>query len=98
MYFKTKIFHPNIHFMTGEVCLDIIKTDWSPTWTLESLCRALLYLMQNPNADSPLNCDAANLIRLKEKEAYDTLAQTYSKDYAISSQKFKGELKNCSEQ
>jgi peroxin-4 len=34
MYFKTKIFHPNIHFLTGEVCLDIIKTDWSPTWTL----------------------------------------------------------------
>jgi peroxin-4 len=34
MYFKTKIFHPNIHFNTGEVCLDIIKTDWSPTWTL----------------------------------------------------------------
>ena len=34
MYFKTKIFHPNIHFSTGEVCLDIIKTDWSPTWTL----------------------------------------------------------------
>lgn len=65
MYFKSKIFHPNIHFLTGEVCLDIIKTDWSPTWTLESLCRALLYLMQNPNEDSPLNCDAANLLRLK---------------------------------
>ena len=34
MYFKTKIFHPNIHFTTGEVCLDIIKSEWSPTWTL----------------------------------------------------------------
>ncbi len=65
MYFKSRIFHPNIHFTTGEVCLDIIKTDWSPTWTLEALCRALLYLLQNPNADSPLNCDAANLIRLQ---------------------------------
>ena len=41
--------------------------------------------MQNPNADSPLNCDAANLIRLKEHEAYNTLAQEYSKEYAISS-------------
>jgi peroxin-4 len=86
MYFKSKIFHPNIHFMTGEVCLDIIKTDWSPTWTLESLCRALLYLMQNPNEDSPLNCDAANLIRLKEHETYKTLGQTYARQYAISSQ------------
>ena len=65
IYFKTKIFHPNIHFTTGEVCLDIIKSEWSPTWTLESLCRALRLLMENPNEDSPLNCDAANLIRLK---------------------------------
>lgn len=85
MYFKTKIFHPNIHFMTGEVCLDIIKTEWSPTWTLESLCRALLYLMQNPNAHSPLNYDAANLISLKESETYRNLGQLYSKQYAISS-------------
>ena len=45
---------------------------------MEALCRALLYLLQNPNADSPLNCDAANLIRLKETEAYNTLAKSYA--------------------
>ena len=89
MYFKTTIFHPNIHFKTGEVCLDIIKTDWTPTWTLEALCRAMLYLLQNPNPDSPLNCDAANLLRLKEKEAYDTLAQGYAREYAVGSGSFK---------
>lgn len=83
IYFKTKIFHPNIHFTTGEVCLDIIKNEWSPTWTLEGLCKALRLLMENPNEDSPLNCDAANLIRLKEKEAYNFLAKMYSKEFAI---------------
>ena len=39
--------------------------------------------MENPNEDSPLNCDAANLIRLKEKEAYNFLAKMYSKEFAI---------------
>ena len=63
MYFKSKIFHPNIHWQTGEVCLDIIKAEWTPNWTLEGLCRAVRYLLENPNADSPLNCDCGNLLR-----------------------------------
>jgi peroxin-4 len=79
IFFKTKIFHPNVHFATGEVCLDIIKSEWSPTWTLEALCKALRLLMENPNEDSPLNCDAANLIRLKEKDAYFALGRMYAR-------------------
>ena len=56
--FLTKIFHPNIHFTTGEICLELFnKIKWTPAWTLESVCKAILDLMRNPNADSPLNCD-----------------------------------------
>ena len=33
--FMTRIFHPNIHFDTGEVCLDILKSKWSPAWSIE---------------------------------------------------------------
>lgn len=88
IFFKTKIFHPNIHFNTGEVCLDIIKSEWTPTWTLEALCKAIRLLMENPNEDSPLNCDAANLIRLKEHEAYEQIARMYSKEFGITRSDF----------
>jgi ubiquitin-protein ligase len=27
--FVTRIFHPNVHFKTGEICLDLLKTEWS---------------------------------------------------------------------
>lgn len=78
--------------MTGEVCLDIIKSEWSPTWTLEALCKALRYLLENPNADSPLNCDAANLLRLKEKDAYNCLVKIYADEFAIKVSEFKTKL------
>ena len=42
----TKCFHPNIHFSTGEICLDILKPqNYSPAWTIESLCRAIVNLL-----------------------------------------------------
>lgn len=33
--FESKIFHPNVKFETGEICLDILKREWSPAWSVE---------------------------------------------------------------
>jgi peroxin-4 len=60
VYFLTKIFHPNIHPVSGEVCLDIIKNSWKPVFNLVVLLDCLRDLLAHPNADSPLNCDAGN--------------------------------------
>lgn len=70
MTFVTKCFHPNIHFTTGEICLDILKAEWSPAWNLLSACRAIISLLDDPAADSPLNCDAGNMIRAGDMRAY----------------------------
>jgi peroxin-4 len=49
--FETKIFHPNVHFDSGEICLDILKKEWSPAWTLASACRAVVALLASPEPE-----------------------------------------------
>lgn len=43
--FVTRVFHPNIHYETGEVCLDILKSKWTPVWNLEVFFPAF-YMMR----------------------------------------------------
>ncbi|ORZ03735.1 ubiquitin-conjugating enzyme/RWD-like protein [Syncephalastrum racemosum] len=83
IHFVTKICHPNVHFKTGEICLDILKTAWSPAWTLKSTILAVSLLLSNPEASSPLNCDAANLLRCNDQLAYESLIRMYTQLYAI---------------
>jgi hypothetical protein len=49
--FKSKIFHPNVLFESGEICLDILKKEWSPAWSLHSACRAIVALLSDPAHD-----------------------------------------------
>nr|AZL94325.1 peroxin 4 [Nephromyces sp. MMRI]AZL94326.1 peroxin 4 [Nephromyces sp. MMRI] len=83
IHFVTKCFHPNVDFKSGEVCLDILKTSWSPVWTLQYLCRAIITLLSEPNADSPLNCDAGNLIRSGDMRGFNSMARMYTIESAL---------------
>jgi peroxin-4 len=76
--FVTRIFHPNVHFRTGDICLDILKKEWSPAWGIQASCRAILALLSDPDADSPLNCDAGNMIRANDMVAYHSTAMFYT--------------------
>ena len=52
---KSKILHPNILEVDGEVCLSLFDEDWSPSIRLEHYLLGLLYVLHNPNFEDPLS-------------------------------------------
>eukprot|EP00619_Florenciella_sp_RCC1007_P010096 CAMPEP_0205929588 /NCGR_PEP_ID=MMETSP1325-20131115/25393_1 /ASSEMBLY_ACC=CAM_ASM_000708 /TAXON_ID=236786 /ORGANISM="Florenciella sp., Strain RCC1007" /LENGTH=166 /DNA_ID=CAMNT_0053298821 /DNA_START=167 /DNA_END=664 /DNA_ORIENTATION=- len=82
--FETKVFHPNINFDTGEICLDILKKNWTPAWSLSSACRAIIALLAEPDVDSPWNCDAGNMIRAGDTLAFESTARLYSTEFGAT--------------
>ena len=56
--FLTKIYHPNIDKL-GRICLDILKDKWSPALQVRTVLQSIQALMSAPNAEDPLNEEAA---------------------------------------
>ena len=79
--FVTPVFHPNVH-AKGDICLDVLRSAWSPAWSLAHACLAILVLLDSPDASSPLNCDAGNLLRGGDARAYRSMCRAYTRLYA----------------
>ncbi|KDQ15728.1 hypothetical protein BOTBODRAFT_31614 [Botryobasidium botryosum FD-172 SS1] len=63
-----KIYHPNVD-LEGNVCLNILREDWKPVLNLNSVMVGLQYLFLEPNAEDPLNKEAAEDLR-KNREYF----------------------------
>ncbi|XP_011031473.1 PREDICTED: probable NEDD8-conjugating enzyme Ubc12-like [Populus euphratica] len=59
---KTKVYHPNID-LEGNVCLNILREDWTPILNINIIIYGLFNLLTQPNHEDPLNSDAANVLR-----------------------------------
>lgn len=75
--FLTPCYHPNVDTQ-GSICLDILKDKWSALYDVRTILLSIQSLLGEPNSDSPLNTQAAELWR--NPTAFKKyLQETYSK-------------------
>ncbi|AQZ09152.1 UBC11 (YOR339C) [Zygosaccharomyces parabailii] len=74
--FVTPMWHPNVD-MSGNICLDILKDQWSAVYNVQTILLSLQALLEEPNNNSPLNAVAAELWDKDMEEYKRRLASRY---------------------
>ncbi|KNZ75987.1 Ubiquitin-conjugating enzyme E2 E2 [Termitomyces sp. J132] len=78
--FKTRIYHMNISEQ-GNICIDILKHNWSPALSLFKVMLSLSSLLTDPNPKDPLVPSIANQY-IRNRKAHDAMARQWTEMYA----------------
>lgn len=75
--FENKIYHPNIDFNTGEICLNILGIDWGPIlYRPQPIMLSICSLLGDPNLQDSINIEAAEIF-LKDQIRYNAIVEIY---------------------
>lgn len=81
MKYDTKIWHPNISSVTGAICLDILKNEWTPALTIRTALISLQALMCTPVPDDPQDAEVAKMYK-SDINTFNKTAKMWTENYA----------------
>uniref|UniRef100_H2ZJI2 NEDD8-conjugating enzyme UBC12 n=1 Tax=Ciona savignyi TaxID=51511 RepID=H2ZJI2_CIOSA len=80
---ETKVYHPNID-LEGNVCLNILREDWKPVLTINSVIYGIQYLFLEPNPEDPLNKEAAEVLSTNRRQFAQNVVRSMRGGYVGS--------------
>jgi len=78
--FRTRIYHCNINAQ-GHICLDVLKDNWSPAFTVSKVLLSVIALLTDCNPADPLVGNIAQQY-ITNREQHDNIARDWTRRYA----------------